>query len=81
MTRAEIEKKVETMMVEMFEISPSALTPNAKLFEDLGLDSIDAVDMMVKLQEMTGRRVDEAALKSVRTVTDVVSLVEKHLQG
>jgi acyl carrier protein len=78
MTRAEVQDKVVSMMSEMFELTPEQLKPEAKLFEELDLDSIDAIDMVVKLQEMTGRRVNDAALKKVRTVNDVIDLVEEH---
>jgi acyl carrier protein len=78
MTREEVEGRVVSLMSEMFELRPEVLKPEAKLFDDLGLDSIDAIDMVVKLQEMTGRRVNDAELKTVRTVKDVVDLVETH---
>jgi acyl carrier protein len=66
--------------VEMFEVPREAVTPQAHLFEELDLDSIDAIDMVVKLQEMTGRRVNDAALKKVRTVNDVIDLVDEHFR-
>lgn len=75
MTRDEIFHEVARSMVDLFELEPSAVTPTARLAEDLDLDSIDAVDMAVKIQEMTGRRVDDASLRKVRTVGDVVDLV------
>ena len=80
LSRPELQSKICQIMSEMFEIPPEKLTPDAKLFEELGLDSIDAVDLVVKVQELTGRRVDEADLRRVRTVRDVVNIVEAHLQ-
>ena len=53
----------------------------ALLYQDLDLDSIDAIDMVVYLQDWTGREVPEEALRAVRTVDDVVSMVETHLAG
>jgi acyl carrier protein len=67
------------LLSKSFEIDPNRITPEAMLFQDLDLDSIDAIDMVVSLQEWTGRRVPEDALRGVRTVADVVSLVETHL--
>ncbi len=49
------------------------------MFVDLDLDSIDAIDLVVKLQEWTGRRVPEETLRAVRTVDDVVTMIEAHL--
>jgi acyl carrier protein len=81
MTRAELEQKTFEMMAEMFELKVEQLKPETKLFEDLKLDSIDAVDLVVKVQEITGRRVDQADLRRVRTVKDVVDMVEHYLQA
>ena len=47
------------------------------LYEELDLDSIDAVDLMVKLRELTGKKMEPEAFKLVRTVRDVVIEVEK----
>lgn len=80
LSRPELQQKICQIMAEMFEIPLEKLTGEAKLFEELGLDSIDAVDLVVKVQELTGRRVDEADLRRVRTVHDVVNIVETHLQ-
>ena len=79
MTRDEIFIRVRELLAQSFEIDPERVKPDALLFQDLDLDSIDAIDMVVSLQEWTGRRVSEEALRGVRTVDDVVSLVEAHL--
>jgi acyl carrier protein len=80
MTRAEAHDLMMSMMVEMFEVDREKITPNTNL-QDLDLDSIDAIDMAVKLQQMTGRRVDEEALKKLRTVADVEVLIAAHFQA
>ena len=56
------------------------LTPEARLYEDLELDSIDAVDMIVHLQKKTGKKIKPETFKSVRTVQDVVDAVEQLLR-
>ncbi|HEY1992117.1 MAG TPA: acyl carrier protein [Gammaproteobacteria bacterium] len=66
-------------LVEQFDLDPAKITPEARLAEDLDLDSIDAVDMIIKLQEMTGRKVSPEDFKSVRTVADVQHVVERLL--
>ena len=78
--REDLEQKVCDMMSEMFELPRQEVRLEAKLFQELGLDSIDAVDLVVKVQQLTGRRVDEADLRRVRTVRDVVDIMERHLQ-
>jgi acyl carrier protein len=78
MTRQMILEKVTKTMVELFDLDPAAITPETK-FEDLKLTSLDAIDLVVELQRLTGRRVAEEGLRKVRTVGDIVSLVESHL--
>jgi acyl carrier protein len=64
---------------EMFEIDQERITLDARLYEDLDLDSIDAIDLIVKLGELTGRKIKPGAFKAVRTVRDVVTCVEATL--
>lgn len=80
MTRNQIEARVTLTLVEMFEVDSTAISPGAKLYEDLGLDSIDAIDMAVKMQEITGERFDEPTLRKIRTVGDIVDQVEAALR-
>ena len=80
MNRDEILSQIQDLMVELFELERDAVTVDAHLVDDLDLDSIDAIDMVVKLQEMTGRRVEEDALREIRTIKDIVDLVEAQSQ-
>ena len=61
--------------MELFEIEPAKVTLEANLYKDLDIDSIDAVDLIIKLKEITGRRIAPEAFKQVRTVGDVVNVV------
>ena len=81
MTRTEITQKVTQILVEMFELDPKTVTLEAHLAKDLDLDSIDAVDMAAKMQELTGRRMEENDLRSIRTVADVVDLIDRALNA
>ncbi|ANG94618.1 acyl carrier protein [Enterobacteriaceae bacterium 155047] len=74
-----IYQEVTELLVKLFEIAPEDITPEARLYEDLELDSIDAVDMIVHLQKKTGRKIKPETFKSVRTVQDVVDAVEQLL--
>lgn len=75
MTDEDVLDKLREILQESFEIDPERVTPAAHLFNDLDLDSIDAVDLAIKLQELTGKRIKPDEFKSVRTVGDVVSAV------
>lgn len=77
--REEILAAIKKIMVDMFEIDEHAITLDARLYEDLDFDSIDAVDMIVKLKEMTGKTVKPEDFKTARTIGDVVEAVYKML--
>ena len=71
-SREAILEQLKEHLEEMFEVPPEKVTPDARLYEDLDLDSIDAVDLIVKLQEISGKRIRPETFKSVRTVGDVI---------
>ncbi len=66
-------------MTELFGIDAAQIVPQARLIDDLDLDSIDAIDMVVKIQEVTGRRVAEEELRALRTVGDIVTLIQAYM--
>lgn len=72
LSRNELFENLRGNLEEMFEIPPDKITPEARLYEDLDLDSIDAVDLVVKLQELSGKRIKPDTFKAVRTVEDVI---------
>lgn len=74
-SRQEILATITEIMVEMFELDAEKITLDAKLYEDLDFDSIDAVDMIVRLKEITGKTVKPDDFKSARTINDVVEAV------
>ncbi len=76
-TREEIFDIVYGVLEKDFECPREKLKPETLLFEDLDLDSIDAVDFLVRLQKLTERRVDPADFKTIRTLNDLVNVIEK----
>lgn len=79
MTRDEIYQRVVGILVKTFELDRADIKPESRLFEELDLDSIDAVDMFVELHEVTGRRINPETARKIRTVQDIVDLVEAEL--
>ncbi|MEX1826520.1 acyl carrier protein [Luteibacter sp. CQ10] len=69
--------RLRSVLQETFEIDPARVTPEANLFTDLELDSIDAIDLAIQVQDMTGTRIKPEDFKSVRTVGDVVATVQQ----
>ncbi|ELA9292021.1 acyl carrier protein [Vibrio parahaemolyticus] len=73
-------EQVKDALVELFEIDADDIQPDAHLYQDLDLDSIDAVDLVVHLQNVTGKKIKPAEFSTVRTVYDVVNAVTELLK-
>ncbi|MBT4425583.1 MAG: acyl carrier protein [Rhodospirillaceae bacterium] len=80
-SRDEIFDFLKKLLVDHFEMQEDSITLDARLYEDLDLDSIDAVDMIVELKRVTGKNMDPNAFKQVRTVEDVVAAVYDLVNG
>jgi len=78
MTREELVGRVNEVMVEGFEIDPALLRPEARLRDDLGLDSLDGVDLVVAIEKKMGCRIDESSARSMRTLQDIHDYLAKH---
>lgn len=78
-TKDEILTTLRGYLQELFELPAARVVPSARLFEDLELDSIDAVELVVKLQTYTGKKIAPAEFKTVRTVGDVVDRLHGQL--
>ncbi len=76
-TQEEIFATLKQIMSEMFELTPDDIVLEANLGRDLDIDSIDAVDLMVRLREITGKRINPEDFKNARTVRDVVETVHR----
>ena len=78
-TRQDIFQHVTSLMAQMFELAPEQLTEDAQLYDDLDIDSIDAVDLIVELKAYTGKKIAPEDFKNVRSVGDIVTAVEQLL--
>lgn len=76
-TKEEIFDKLKSILVDDFEIDEGMIKPDANLFEDLELDSIDAVDLAVKLQIFTEKKISPENFKQIKTIDDVVLAIEE----
>lgn len=79
MNREQIYQALSQNLQELFGVAPEIIKPEARLYEDLDIDSIDAVDLIVKMRQLTGKRVEPEMFKSVRTIDDVVTALEAAL--
>ncbi len=76
-SREEILAHLRVVLSDLFELKPEQIVPEARLYDDLDLDSIDAVDLFLTLKEITGRKIQPQAFKDVRSVSDVIDAIQK----
>jgi len=81
MSKEEIHDWIRNVLHEQFEIPAERVTLDAHLYQDLDIDSIDAVDLLIHLKQLTGQTISPEVFKQVRTVGDVVDAVYAHLQN
>ena len=81
MDKEAIFETLKKVLIEEFGLDPSAVTPEARLYDDLKLDSIDAVDLIVKLKSVLPKNINPAVFKEVRTIQDVVNAIHAIIQS
>ena len=77
MTEQEVRTLLTDALVNLFEIEPERIKPETNLYEDLEIDSIDAIDLIDHIKRETGRKLQDEDFRNVRTVEDVVQAVLK----
>ncbi len=81
MEKKEIFEKIKAALIENFDLEEGRIVPDAKLYEDLELDSIDAVDLIVKLKSFLPRNIDPESFKKMRTLQNVVDGIYNLVQN
>jgi acyl carrier protein len=76
MTKEEVFLKMQDILATEFEIARESITPESKLYDDLELDSIDAVDIMVKMKEYITGKIEPEQFKKAVTIQDVVDILQ-----
>ena len=75
MTEQEIAERVKKILIEEFELKEEELSPEASLYDELGLDSLDSVDLVVALEHefkfKVVRNLDEEKIRSIRNLSDI----------
>ena len=74
-TKEQIFEELKNILIEELEIAEQDIKQEANLFEDLDLDSIDAVDIAVRMQKFTNKKLSPAEFKQIKTVNDIVEAV------
>ena len=81
MDKQVIFEKIKAALIEDFDLEETRIVPEARLYEDLELDSIDAVDLIVKLKSFLPRNIDPEAFKKMRTLENVVDGIYNLVQN
>ncbi|MEX2957623.1 acyl carrier protein [Acinetobacter baumannii] len=76
LSQEQVLTKLREWMEDLFEIEPETVQLDSNLYSDLDVDSIDAVDLVVKIKELTGKQKKPEDFKNVRTVLDVVTVIQ-----
>ncbi|MCR5764079.1 MAG: acyl carrier protein [Treponema sp.] len=79
MTKDEIFNRLKDILVKDFEIEAEKITPESLLVDELDLDSIDFVDLIVKMKEFISERINPDVFKSVKTIQDAVDKLEPYI--
>jgi acyl carrier protein len=79
LTQDEVLDRIRATLVELFDLPAEKVVPQARLFQDLEIDSIDVVDLMDHVRRHTGRKVSAEDFRSVRTVGDLVAVMQRLL--
>ena len=80
MTRTEIEEKVRAFMIDDLEIDEEKINDDAKLRDDLGIDSLDFVDIVVIVEKKFGCRINPEEMKDVVTLRQFCDYIESKLK-
>lgn len=77
MATASIRSQVQQIVAREFELAQGDITPDKDLYDDLGLDSLDAIDLVVALEKAFGFKVEEGAARKIRRVEQLYQFVEE----
>ncbi|NOR35931.1 MAG: acyl carrier protein [Woeseiaceae bacterium] len=73
MDSKELYSRIKSILIDQFEVDAAAISMEANLYDELEIDSIDAVDLLVQLKELTGKKIPPEDFKDVRTIGDVLN--------
>ena len=78
MAEKTIEQRVKEIVVEQLGVNADQVTPDAKLIEDLGADSLDAVELVMALEEEFGNEIPDAEAEKLQSVGDIIKYIEEN---
>lgn len=76
MNDEEMYNSIKGILVDQFDVAEGIISLDADLYDELAIDSIDAVDLLVQLKTMTGKKISPELFREVRTIRDVLSALK-----
>lgn len=76
-SKQEVIDHINKILVDLFEIEEEKLVPEAKLHEDLDIDSIDTVDLLIELKKFVPEEIDADRFIDAKTLGDVVNVIHE----
>jgi acyl carrier protein len=73
-----IEEKVKQIIVEELGVDESEVTPNARFVDDLGADSLDTVELVMRFEEEFGIQIPDEEAEKITSVRDAIEYIQKH---
>ena len=81
MADQEIENKVKQIIVEELGVDEPEVTPNARFIEDLGADSLDTVELVMRFKEEFGIEIPDEDAEKIQSVRDAITYIEQYSKG
>lgn len=78
MADASVEEKVKQIIVDELGVDESEVTPNARFVDDLGADSLDTVELVMRFEEDFEIEIPDEAAEKITSVRDAIEYIEKH---
>jgi len=75
LSKDEIVNHIHQVLADLFEVDTQDLKPDARLYDDLDIDSIDTIDLLIELKRLLGKDIDPQAFKDARTIDDVANVI------
>ena len=76
-TKQQIQQHIKQVLIELFELDEAQLTPDAKLYDDLDIDSIDTIDLLIELKKFVGKDIDPKAFQQATSLEDVTNIIHQ----
>ena len=70
-------EKVQTILAEQFEVAADSISADTNIVDDLGADSLDVVELLMQLEDATGKTVPDEEVTKIKTVGELVEVIEK----